>query len=145
MSDTNEPPRPDGPADEPAPPPPPFSESPPPPPPSSAPPPPPPPAGDNPYGAPADGSGGYGAPPPADGSGYEPPRMADPYAPGAQAPYSPVDALGYGWKKFVAAPGNLLLPMLVAWVGVLVIGAIVDFVILRPTLNSGAGLFLTEL
>jgi len=61
------------------------------------------------------------------------------------APYSATDALGYGWKKFVAAPGNLLLPMLVAWVGVLVVGVIVDLLILRPTLNSGAGLFFTEL
>jgi uncharacterized membrane protein len=138
MSDTHEPPPPDGPADEPAPPPP-SSEAP--------PPPPPPPAGDTPYGAPpADGSG-YGAPPPA-GGGYGTPPPAGPYGqpgPGGEAPYSPTDALGYGWKKFVAAPGSLLLPMLVAWVGVLVVGLIVNFVILRPTLGSGSGLFLTEL
>jgi hypothetical protein len=102
--------------------------------------------GDTPYGAPPGDSGGYGAPTAGGGHGTPPPAgsYGQPGA-GGEAPYSPTDALGYGWKKFIASPGSLLLPMLVAWVGVLVVGLIVDFVILRPMLGSGAGLFLTEL
>ena len=156
MSDTNEPPHPDGPADEPAPPPP-FSEAPPPPPPPSTPPPP---AGENPYGAtppdgggygappPADGGdygapppadgGGYGAPPPADGGGYGAPPPENPYAgqPGQPGGYQATEAIGYGWRKFTQSPGTMLIPTLVAWVGIIVVGILVYAILLGAVSTS---------
>jgi uncharacterized membrane protein len=123
MSDPNEPTGPEGSTDRPAPTPPPSD---PPPPPSSDLPPPPPP-GDT-YGGAAGGGdgGGYGAPP------------TDPYgAPaGGAVPYSPTDALGYGWRKFSASPSTLLIPMIVAWVGIVVTVVIVEFLIIPAVFNS---------
>ncbi|WP_151083898.1 hypothetical protein [Nocardioides cynanchi] len=108
MSDTNEPPRPDGYADEPAP---------------SAPPAPPsaPPAADSPWGAPgAGGAGAYGGPPPP----------APPYDGDAGGAYSPTEALSYGWRKFSASPATLLIPMIVVFVGIVVVSLIVEFAII---------------
>jgi uncharacterized membrane protein len=120
MSETNEPPRPDGPAGEPAPTPP-SSEAPPPPPPAS-------PFGAQPgqpgeYGSDAgQGGGGYGAPPPASPYGQ-------PAGPGA---YSPTEAISFGWDRFKASPATLLIPMIVAWVGLVVIAVIVELLLVRP-------------
>jgi len=126
MSDPNEPTGPEGSADQPAPTPPPPSE--PPPPPSSDLPPPPPP-GDT-YGGAAGGDGGgYGAPPPASPDGQ-------PAAGGQEAPYNPTEALGYGWRKFSASPGTLLIPMIVVWVGIVVTVIIVDFLIIQTLLGT---------
>jgi uncharacterized membrane protein len=109
MSDPNEPRGPEGSADEPAPTTPPSE---PPPPPSSELPPPPIP-GDS-YGGAAAGAGGYGAPP------------ANPYGQPATGgaptgPYSAPDAVGYGWRKFTAGPGTLLVPVLVLFVVLIVV------------------------
>ena len=117
MSDPNEPTGPEGSADQPPTTPPPTD---PPPPPSSDLPPPPPP-GDT-YGGAAGGAGGYGAPP------------ANPYGQQPQegqggAPYSAIDALGYGWKKFFASPGTLLIPILVVGVALLVFSVIIELLI----------------
>lgn len=126
MSDTNEPPRPDGSADEPAPPPP-SSEAPPPP-----PPPPSTPEDQSPYGAPppAD-AGGYAAPPPAGGGYGAPPPTDNPYygQPGQPGGYQATEAIGYGWRKFTQSPSTMLIPTLVAWVGIIVVGLLVYFVL----------------
>jgi uncharacterized membrane protein len=124
MSDPNEPTGPEGSADQPAHTPPP-SEPPPPPSPDLPPPPPP---GDT-YAGAAGDEGGYGAPPPA--SPYGQP------AGGAQeATYSPTEAFGYGWRKFSASPGTLLLPMIVAWVGIVVTAILVEFLIVQTMLGT---------
>jgi uncharacterized membrane protein len=123
MSDPNEPTGPEGSADEPAPAPPPPSQ---PPPPSSDLPPPPTP-GDT-YGGAATGGGGYGAPP------------ANPYgqppAAGGTAAYSATDAIAYGWRKFTASPGTLLIPMIVVFVGILVVSVLVQLVIGATLLDT---------
>jgi len=129
MSDPNEPTGPEGSADQPAPTPPPSEQ-----PPASAPPPPPssdlppaPPPGDVYGGAAAGGDGGYGTPPPASPYG-----QAAPGGPPA-GPYSAPDAVSYGWRKFFASPGTLLLPVLVVFV-VLVVTEILLYVLLYNTL-----------
>jgi uncharacterized membrane protein len=129
MSDPNEPTGPEGSADQPAPTPPPSEQPPP-----SAPPPPPssdlppaPPPGDVYGGAAAGGDGGYGTPPPA--SPYGQPAPGGPPA----GPYSAPDAVSYGWRKFFASPGTLLLPVLVVFV-VLVVTEILLYVLLYNTL-----------
>jgi len=125
MSDPNEPTGPGGSTDQPAPTPPPAPEPPPPP---SSDLPPPPPTGD-PYGGAAGGAGGvggYGAPP------------TEPYGgpPAGDAPYSPTEAIGYGWRKFIASPSTLLIPMIVVWVGIMVTVVIVEFVIVRAITST---------
>jgi hypothetical protein len=117
MSDPNEPVGPTGSGDE------------------SAPPPPPP--GDSPYGV-AGGAepggtepGGHGAPPP-------PPygqTAQDPY--GGSGAYSPTEALSYGWRKFSASPATLLVPMIVVWVGIVVVTLIVEFALVRTMTGGG--------
>jgi uncharacterized membrane protein len=153
MSDTNEPPRPDGSADEPAPPPP-SSESPPP----TPPPPPPPAAGEGPYGATGGtdpyggaagqdpyggaggvGGGGYGAPPPTDN-----PYYGQPGQPGPPTDYQATEAVGYGWRKFTGSPSTLLIPALLAFIG-LVVAEIVVYFALYATLLSGSPSQLTRL
>jgi uncharacterized membrane protein len=96
--------------------PPPYGQTPPPagPPGGSTPPPPPPP----PPGQP----GGYGAAPP--------PPPAPPLGSGG---YSPTEAFSYGWAKFKAKPGDLLVPILVVLLVVIVLEVIVQL-ILRATL-----------
>ncbi|MET1132484.1 MAG: hypothetical protein ABWX60_03595, partial [Aeromicrobium sp.] len=73
---------------------------------------PPPPPGDQP------GSGGGGYPPPPGGpsgyggGGYPPPPPSDP---GYVEPFSPTDAIGYGWRKFSANVGPWLVLGLIAF------------------------------
>ena len=126
MSDPNEPTGPEGSADQPPPTPP--ASVPPPPPSSDLPPPPPP--GDTYGGAAAGGDGGgYGAPPPANPYGQ-------PGGDAAAAPYSPTDAIGYGWRKFTASPGTLLIPMIVVFVGVLLVSVIVELLVNATLLST---------
>lgn len=82
------------------------------------PPPPPPPPSDQP---PPTGPGGYGA------SAPPPPPVTGPSS------YSAPDAFSYGWAKFKAKPGELLVPMLVVLVVIIVIEVIVQL-LLRATL-----------
>jgi hypothetical protein len=142
MSDTNEPPRPDGPADEP--------ESPPPS--SQAPPPPPPPPVDTPppygadpgqaggYGGDAGQGGGYGGGDSGGGygGGYGTPP---PYGQPSPASYSPADAISFGWNRFKARPATLLIPMIVAWVGLIVIAVLVEFLLVVPLQDSSSSFF----
>jgi uncharacterized membrane protein len=132
MSDTNEPPRPDGPAGEPEPTPP-SSEAPP-------PPPPPPPAGtpppSSPYGADPGQPGGYGG---DAGGGYGAPP---PYAEGQPSPssYSPTDAIAFGWDRFKASPATLLIPTLVIGVAVIVISVIIRVIVVGGLTDSNSDL-----
>jgi uncharacterized membrane protein len=43
--------------------------------------------------------------------------------------YSATSAISYGWRKFWASPGTLLVPMIVVFVGLVVAALIVDFVV----------------
>lgn len=85
---------------------------------STTPPPPPPPPSEPPSG----GDGGYGAPPPPGGpGGYGPggPGDGGPGYGGPPAPaYSVGDALSFGWAKFQANVGPIVLSALVLLVGV---------------------------
>lgn len=132
---TNEPPlgpdpeRPDGPV----PPPPPS------PPPSDGPTAPPPP-GDAPgYGGsaypPPPPGGGYPPPPPGGGGdygGYPPPPPSDP---GYAAPFSPTDAIAYGWQRFMANAGQWIIAGLAIF-AVSVIFGLMSF-IAQPSLDAG--------
>ena len=117
MSDPTEPPRPEG-SDDQAPP--------------AAPalplsPPPPPVTGD-PYGGASDaGAGGYGTPPPANPYGQPVPGGSP------DRPYSAPDAVSYGWRKFFASPGTLLVPVLLVFV-VLIVVEVLLYVVLYNTL-----------
>lgn len=94
--------------------------------------------GDNPYGAPAGGDP-YGAPPAGDpygaagagaaGGGYGAPPPAGPYGQQPPGGYQATDAVGYGWKKFFSSPGTLLVPTLIAWIGIILISILVQFVL----------------
>jgi uncharacterized membrane protein len=113
MSDPNEPPTPSGGHDAPAPPPPPPSD---------------------PYGGAAAGSGGYGGGAGGAGGYGAPPE--NPYGQPSPSGYSPTDAIGYGWRKFTAKPGQLLVPMIVVWVVLLIVGGLIDLLVYRTLLNS---------
>jgi uncharacterized membrane protein len=135
MSDTHEPPQPDGSADEPVAPPP--SGSPPP----TPPPPPPPAAGEGPYAA-APGTDPYGTGPagaPAGGGYGTPPPPSDPYAqaaygqdayaqgpavPGPNGVYTIGSAFNYGWSKFQANLG----PILIGVIGIVVVLAVLQII-----------------
>jgi uncharacterized membrane protein len=111
--------------------------------------PPPPPPPENPEGGapppygqtppPAGPPGGYGAPPPPPppppgapgGYGAAPPPPPAP--PLGSGDYSPTDAFSYGWGKFKAKPGELLVPMLVVLVIVIVLEIVIQ-IVLRATL-----------
>ncbi len=124
MSDPNEPPRSDDSAAG-------SGDTPPPPPSGDAPAPPPPPPSDSPYGvADSGGDGGYGAPPPP------PPPGDNPYGQPPPNAYSPTDAIGYGWNKFRASPATLLVPMIVAFIGLVVVVAIVQFTLFATALDT---------
>jgi uncharacterized membrane protein len=43
--------------------------------------------------------------------------------------YSATAAIGYGWQKFKASPGTLLIPMIVVFVGLVVAALIIQFVV----------------
>jgi uncharacterized membrane protein len=126
MSDANEPPRPEGPAGEPEPTPP-SSEVPPPPPPGDTPPPPP----ASPYGGDPGQAGAYGGDP-GQGGGYGAPPPAGQYGQPVPAGYSPTGAISFGWDRFKASPATLLIPMIVAWVGLIVIVLLVEFLLVVP-------------
>ncbi|MFO6453946.1 MULTISPECIES: hypothetical protein [unclassified Aeromicrobium] len=130
---TNEPPlgpdpeRPDGPV----PPPPPS------PPPSDGPAYPPPP-GD------APGYGGSAYPPPPPGGGYPPPPGGGGYGsfpppppgdPGFAAPFSPTDAIGYGWQRFLANAGQWIIAGLAIF-AVTVIFGFLGFLV-QPSVDPG--------
>ncbi|MEO7352152.1 MAG: hypothetical protein ABIR34_02035, partial [Marmoricola sp.] len=99
---------------------------------------PPPPPPENPYG-----SGAGQAPPPPPPSGQQPPGPGGygaaapppppPAPPGSGGGYSAPDSFSYGWSKFKARPGDLLVPILVVLVVIIVLEVIVQF-ILRATL-----------
>jgi uncharacterized membrane protein len=130
MSDPTEPPRPEGPSDVPAAG---SGDAPTPPPPSGyGAPAPPPPSGDDPYGGAAGpggyGDGGYGAPPP--------PPPGSPFGPPQPAGYSPTEAIGYGWKKFTASPTTLLIPMIVVWVVLVVVGVLLEIIVYSTLLTT---------
>ncbi len=55
--------------------------------------------------------------------------------PGAGGAYSAPDSIGYGWNKFKNKPGEILVPVLVVWVALIVVGVIV-YLLLRATLLS---------
>jgi uncharacterized membrane protein len=131
MSDPNEPPRPEGHND--------GSgagsgDTPTPPPSGGDAPAPPPPAGGGPYGDAGGGAGGYGdggysAPPP-------PPPGGSPYRQPQPAAYSPTEAIGYGWKKFTASPSTLLVPMIVVWVVLVVVGVLLEILVYNTLLST---------
>src|SRR5262245_13802971 len=50
----------------------------------------------------------------------------------AAAPYSPTDAFGFGWNRFKASPSTLLIPMIVAWVGLVVVTVLVEVLLVVP-------------
>ena len=111
--------------------------------------PPPPPPPENPYGSPPPPGETPPPPPPPPGAagGTPPPPPPPPGGPAGTAPlrrrlrrrrsgsggYSPTDAFSYGWAKFKAKPGELLVPVLIVLVVVIVLEVIVQF-ILRATL-----------
>lgn len=52
--------------------------------------------------------------------------------------YSPWDAIGFGWRRFYASPATLLIPMVVAWVGLVVVAVLVDVLLLQNLLGDHA-------
>jgi len=64
----------------------------------------------------------------------DPPGPADDQA--ADAPYSPTEAISYGWRKFSASPSTLMIPMVVVFVGIVVVSVLVEFVLLHGLLGS---------
>ena len=91
--------------------------------------------GGAPGGPPPGGPGGYGGapsgPPPGQPGGY---GSAPPPPPAAgSGGYSPTEAFSYGWAKFKAKPGELLVPILVVLLLIVVLEALAQL-ILRATL-----------
>jgi len=79
------------------------------------------------YGSVPPPPGGYAAPPPTPSSG----------------PYSPVDAIKYGWERFMKAPTQLLVPTLI--VAVIAIGVEVAlFLLMSATLLDTGDCTLTS-
>ncbi len=80
---------------------------------------------------------GWGAPPPppGQGGGYPPPPPPGTGV-GGPGPYSPTDAVAYGWNKFRANPAPLLLGTLI----LLVVSGLVSYV----TNLIAAGIFVDE-
>jgi uncharacterized membrane protein len=101
---------------------------------------PPPPPPENPYGA---GAGQTPPPPPPPPPSDGPPQGPGGYGAAAPPPpppgppgtggYSAPDAFSYGWGKFKARPGDLLVPILIVLVVIVVLEVIVQ-VLLRATL-----------
>ncbi len=87
---------------------------------------PPPPPGQQPPGPPSPYGAGQPAPPP-------PPPPGGGYLNPNERPYNATDAFGYGWNRFKAKPGELLVPLLVVLVIVVVVQVILQ-VLLRATL-----------
>jgi len=91
--------------------------------------------GDNPYGAPS-GGGAYDAGGAGGGYGAPPPTGQNPYGQPPETPYSPTDAVGYGWRKFISSPATLLVPTLVAWIGIVIIAVIVELLLVNTLLST---------
>jgi uncharacterized membrane protein len=79
-----------------------------------------------PPGPPPLGYGGYGAAPP-------PPPLPPP---GQGRPYQATDAFGYGWNRFRARPGELLVPVLVVVVALVAIEVVVQLVLRASLLGT---------
>lgn len=103
------------------------------------PPAPPPPPGGGGYGAPPPAGppgGGYGGPPP--GGGYGAPPPGGPYGGGYGGPpagggqWDVGAAVGYGWSKFQANVGQMILAALAIFVGAVVIYGIAFLAIILP-------------
>lgn len=79
-------------------------------------------------------------PPPPPGGDIPPPPPPPPPSYGAPAGsaggYNATDAFGYGWKMFFKNPGPLLIAVLVVFVGVGVIGFLIEFVAIRAFTSS---------
>lgn len=97
------------------------------------PPPPQPPPSDGPAYPPPAG-GGYPPPPSGDGGygGYPPPPPSDP---GYAAPFSPTDAIAYGWQRFTANAGQWIIAGLAIF-AVSVIFGLMSFAV-QPSLDAG--------
>ena len=94
----------------------------------------------SPYGADAGQAGGYGGDA-GQGGGYGAPPPVPPYGQPSPSSYSPTDAIAFGWDRFKARPATLLIPMIVAWVGLIVIVLLVEFLLVVPISNSDSGFF----
>jgi uncharacterized membrane protein len=125
MSDPNEPPPGAGSSDAPTPPPSTGGYD------APAPPPPPP---SDPYGGAAAGSGGY-----AGGAGGYGAPPENPYGQPSPSGYSATDAIGYGWRKFTAKPGQLLVPVLVVGIVLIIVAAVIELVVDGILLSSDSG------
>lgn len=81
---------------------------------------------------------GWGAPPPppGQGGGYPPPPPPPGTGVGGPGPYSPTDAVAYGWNKFKANPAPLLLGTLI----LLVVSGLISYV----TNLIALGIFVDE-
>ncbi|GAA4816859.1 hypothetical protein ACFQ0K_08385 [Nocardioides caeni] len=114
------------------------------------PPTPPPPGGGGGYGAPPPAGppgGGYGGPP--QGGGYGGPPPGGPYGGGyggqPSAPYSIGNAFNYGWTKFQANVGPIILAVLAIVLSVVVIYAIMWFGLFAAASSGGDGGFILAL
>jgi uncharacterized membrane protein len=65
-----------------------------------------------------------------------PEDAAGPYGGPAGTPYSPTEAMSYGWRKFSDSPATLLVPMIVVFVGIVVVSLVVELVILGGFLGT---------
>ena len=74
-----------------------------------------------------------GPPPASPYGGQAPPPPGGGFAHPGEQPYNATDAFGYGWNRFKAKPGELLVPLLVVLLVVIVLEVIVQ-VLLRATL-----------
>jgi uncharacterized membrane protein len=99
---------------------------------------PPPPA--SPYGVDPGQAGGYGDGA-GQGGGYGAPPPAPPYGQPSPSSYSPTDAIAFGWDRFKASPATLLIPMIVAWVGLVVIVVLVEFLLVVPLTDNSSSVF----
>lgn len=71
---------------------------------------------------------------------YPPPPPPPAYGGGQATPdrYSPTDALGYGWRKFVASPATLLVPMIVVLVVLVVVSVLIEFLVIHTIAGTHA-------
>lgn len=88
---------------------------------------------------PPPGGGGYGAPPPAGppGGGYGGPPAGGGFGGGGIQPYSAGDAFSYGWNKFQANMGQMILASLAIFVGAIVIFGIYFILVLSVFASDG--------
>lgn len=87
---------------------------------------------------PADGPPPPPPPPPAPplpsyGSMSPPPAPYGAPVPGGGSPYTPVDAIKYGWARFSKSPSTILIPVLVV-IGIMIVVEVITQIILGATL-----------